>query len=143
MKRHINIVLDLLLFRNGVEQNDEGKPIPIMTTGSIAWGIILRSAIIIFLSFLAMPIIEKRSFWWIFLFLLWFFAAYPGWRQFQHYKHQIKEVEETTLCGNCVHFDSTSQLCKLLDEHISEGYVPCGGIDWEPKNDYNETDRKF
>lgn len=137
-RKYSDLVLDLLLFRKGTEVNSEGKPIPILTTGSIAWGVILRSSIIIFFSFIIMSIFNKPSFWWVFLFLLWIFAAYPGWRQFQIYKNQIKEIEESTLCGNCIHFDSTSQLCRLYDEHIVEGYVPCWGVDWEPINEYDK-----
>lgn len=126
-------ILDILLFRVGIEEKEDGKIVPIFTTGSIVWGVLLRSAIIIFLSFIIMGLIDNRKYWWITLLLLWLFAAYPGWKQFQFYKKHLEDVAESTLCGNCVHFDETSQLCKLYDEHISEDYIPCGGIDWEPK----------
>ncbi|MFN3306595.1 MAG: hypothetical protein ACK42Z_05350 [Candidatus Kapaibacteriota bacterium] len=128
-----NRILDLLLFRIGVEEQDDGRVVPIITTGSIVWGILLRTAVIILLSFLLMSIVENRRYWWITLLFLWLLAAYPGWRQFQFYKKHLEEVTESTLCGKCVHFDETSQLCKLYDEHISENYIPCGGVDWEPK----------
>ncbi len=130
----LNKILDLLLFRVGVEKEEDGKLVPIITTGSIVWGVLLRSAIIILLSFAFMGIIENRKYWWVMLLLLWLFAAYPGWKQFQFYKERMQEVSESTLCGKCIHFDETSQLCKLYDEHISEDYIPCGGVDWEPKS---------
>jgi len=129
----LNKILDLLMFRIGTEQTENGKITPIVTLGSIAWGILLRSAIVIFLSFLFMSLIENRKIWWISFLVLWAFAAYPGWKQYLFYKKHLQDVSESTLCGKCVHFDETGQLCKLYDEHISEGYVPCGGVDWEPK----------
>jgi len=130
----LNKILDLLLFRAGVEETEAGEVTPIFTTGSIVWGVLLRSAIIIFLSFILMSLVENRKYWWVTLLLLWLFAAYPGWKQYQEYKKHVEEVTESTLCGKCIHFDETSQLCKLYDEHISENYIPCGGVDWEPKS---------
>ncbi|MCX7879930.1 MAG: hypothetical protein N2517_04650 [Ignavibacteria bacterium] len=135
----INRLLDLLMFRLGVEENYDGKVTPIVTTGSIVWGILLRSAIILFFSFIVMELIENRKYWWISLLFLWLFAAYPGWKQYQFFKKKIQDVEESTLCGKCVHFDSTSQLCKLYDEHVAEGYIPCEGVDWEPKSENEDV----
>lgn len=129
----LNKLLDLLMFRVGTEQTENGKVTPIVTLGSIAWGILLRSAIVIFLSFIFMSLYSNRKLWWVSLLILWLFAAYPGWKQYQYYKKHIQDVFESTLCGKCLHFDETGQLCKLYDEHIYEGYTPCNGVDWEPK----------
>lgn len=133
MNEYFNKILDLLMFRTGVEEDEAGHLQPVVTTGSIVWGVLLRSFIIIFISFLFMALIENRKFWWLSFLILWLVAAYPGWKQYQAYKKRMEDFEESTLCGKCIHFDPTSQLCKLYDEHVYKDYVPCEGVDWEPK----------
>jgi len=122
------------MFREGTEEEADGSLVPILTTGSIIWGVLLRSAIIIFSSFLIIEIFDMRQYWWFFFLLFWFFAAYPGWRQFQKFQERIKKVSEDTLCGSCRNFESSSQLCKILDEHVTKEYIPCEGLSWEPKS---------
>ncbi len=131
-------IIDFLMFRAGFREDVDGALQPIITTGSIVWGILLRSFIIIILSFIFMSVYSYHKHWWVSLLLLWLFAAYPGWRQYQSYKKKIQSFEESTLCGKCMHFDPTSQLCKIHDEHVTEDYIPCEGFDWEPKNPENE-----
>lgn len=125
---------DLFLFREGKEENEEGTIQPIITTGSVVWGVLLRSAIIIFLGFLIAAAFEMNKLFWFFFFIFWFVAVYPGWRQYQLFQKRIKNVEESTLCGSCKHFEKTSQLCKIFDEHVSKDYIPCEGLNWEPKH---------
>jgi hypothetical protein len=122
------------MFREGTEADTEGMLHPILTTGSIVWGILLRSTIILFGGAFIVRVFEMYNFWWTFLFIFWIFVAYPGWRQFQKFKERIKKLEESTLCGSCVHFESTGQLCKIYDEHISNSYIPCEGLSWEPRS---------
>ena len=50
LKQLGNKVADYLMFREGTE-GLEGEVQPVVTTGSIVWGVILRSAIIIVISF--------------------------------------------------------------------------------------------
>lgn len=129
-----NKITDILLFREGTEEGTDGENLPVVTTGSIVWGVILRTAIVFIISFLLLSNFEYRQYWWIVLFLLWFVAAYPGWRQYQKFQQRIKNVGESTLCGSCKHFDKTGQLCKIFDEHITKEHIPCEGLNWEPKN---------
>jgi len=125
---------DLFLFREGTEEDDEGSRVPVITTGSVVWGVLLRSAIIILVGFLFLGLFEIGQLGWVFFFLFWFAAVYPGWRQFQVFQKRIKKVEESTLCGSCINFESGSQLCKIFDEHITKDYIPCEGLNWEPKH---------
>ncbi len=130
---------DLLMFREGTEEDIDGRPVPIITSGSIVWGILLRSAIIIMISFIIMAIFEYRPYLYFFFFIFWFAAAYPGWRQYQLFQERVKKVSEETLCGSCRHFEITSQLCKILDEHVTAEYIPCEGLSWEPRH-YDSED---
>jgi hypothetical protein len=46
----------------------------------------------------------------------------------------MKKFTEDTLCGSCINFEPSSQLCKVLDEHVSVDFIPCEGLRWEPKS---------
>lgn len=121
---------DMLMFRQQAEDEDNK---PVITTGSVIWGLILRSAIIIIFSMIIIQYTGKYDYWWIVLIMLWFLAAYPAYTQYQRFTEKMKKFEEATLCGSCKHFDPTSQRCKILDEHVTTNYIPCEGDSWEPK----------
>ena len=125
-------LIDIFQFREGTEEEANGSKIPIITSGSVAWGIILRSFIIIMLTFLLLMDRDYQQYWFAALFFLWFLAIYPGYRQYQKFNTRIEIIKEETLCGSCRHFEPTSQLCKIYDEHISKDYIPCEGESWEP-----------
>lgn len=127
-------IIDVFMFREGTDEDDEGQSQPVITIGSVVWGMIFRSAVIIFLTFIMIDQLEIREHWWIFSFLLWFAAIYPGWRQYNKFHNRIKKIEEETLCGSCRNFEPSSQLCKIYDEHVSKDYIPCDGLNWEPKD---------
>ncbi len=124
-------IIDIFQFREGTEEEADGSQTPIITAGSVAWGIILRSFIIIMSIFLLFMNWDYRQYWFIALFFLWFLAIYPGYRQYQKFNQRIEIIKEETLCGSCKNFEPTSQLCKIYDEHISKTYLPCEGESWE------------
>ena len=121
------------MFREGTTEDEKGMSQPIVTVGSIVWGVILRASIVVLLSFFFIQFYRFYGYWWVALFIFWFGAVYPGWKQYQTYQIKIKKIEESTLCGTCVHFESSGQLCKIYDEHISSDYIPCDGLDWQPR----------
>ncbi len=127
-------VIDIFMFREGTDEADEDQSQPIITTGSVVWGMILRSSVIVFLTFVLIDQFEIRHNWWIFSFMLWFAAIYPGWRQYNKFNKRIKKIEEETLCGTCINFESSNQLCKIYDQHVTKDHIPCEGLNWQPKN---------
>lgn len=127
-------LIDIFQFREGTEEEADGSKIPIITYGSVAWGMLMRSFIIIMGTFFLFMNWDYRQYWFIILFLLWALAIYPGYRQFQKFSERIEHLKEDTLCGSCRHFEPTGQLCKIYDEHISKTYLPCEGESWEPKH---------
>lgn len=133
MNGFIEKVSDILMFRSGVEESPDGDFVPTHTAGSIVWGMILRSTLIVIISFTFLEFVQLREHIWLGLFLLWFGALYPGWKQFQVLNKRTKELLEETLCGSCRNYEPDSQLCKILDEHITKNYIPCEGLNWEPK----------
>ncbi len=127
-------IKDLLLFREGTEEEDDYSRTPIVTLGSIFWGIMLRGLIVMLLMLFLIKFPSVRNNWSLLLFSLWFIAAYPAYRQYQLYYKRIEKFEEETLCGSCKNFDPGARLCTIYDEHISKDHIPCEGQNWEPKS---------
>ena len=128
----LDTIIDLLMFRESTDADNYSVQ-PAVTLGSIIWGVLLRGAIIIFLSIIIIQYYELYQYWWTSLFVLWLLTIYPGWNQYVQFTKRMEEFEESTLCGTCKHFLSSSQLCKIYDEHVSKNYIPCEGDAWEPK----------
>lgn len=131
MDKNLEKIVDLFMFREGTEEDDYSTR-PIITTGSIVWGVILRSLIIIFLTFFLLDRGYGHSVW-VLLFVYWFAVVFPAYRQYQKFNKRMDKFQEETLCGSCRHFIPGSQLCSMYDEHVSKDYIPCDGNDWEPK----------
>jgi len=122
---------NLFLFKEVTEEDSHNEPV--VTVGSIVWGMLLRSAIIIVVTMILMYYNGNNEMWYFSLFLIWLIALYPGWVQYQEYDNRIKKFTEDTLCGSCRNFNPDSQLCKLFDEHVGTNHIPCEGEAWEPK----------
>lgn len=122
---------DILLFRQPSEE-DDFRDEPIVTIGSIVWGVLLRTIIVILLITILLESLTLRQYWWFMLFGIWIFAVYPAWKQWSLYHEKVEKFKENTLCGSCKYFDSTGRLCKIYDEHVSVNYIPCDGLNWEP-----------
>ncbi len=127
---------DILMFRSGVDDDGFQKE-PTVTIGSIVWGVLLRTTIVFIAVFFLINFPKFRDFWWVSFFGIWFFVAFPAYRQYQNYQNRIDDIEVNTLCGSCVHFRKDAQMCSLFDEHISKDYIPCGGENWEPKSTFD------
>jgi len=124
--------IDLLLFRESLE-DDNFTNQPTVTSGSIIWGIILRTSLILGVFFLLIIFFNIPFNWWFILFLLWLLVAYPAYKQFQSFDSRIERLNDSILCGSCRYYNSDAQLCKIYDEHVSINHLPCNGESWEPK----------
>ena len=127
-----NKLIDIFMFREGTEEDDQGINQPVITTGSIIWGLILRTSVLFLASFFAVEYFRSGYIWWFSLFGIWMGGAYPAWRQYNIFNERVKIIKEETLCGSCKYFEESSQLCKILDEHPTKNYIPCEGESWEP-----------
>lgn len=133
----LNKLTDLLMFRQPTEE-DSQRTEPLVTTGSILWGVLLRSAILILIISLFLESLSMRQHWWLMLFALWFLVAYPAWLQYKKFQERIQNFQKETLCGSCKHFEANSQLCKIYDQHVSTEFIPCEGLSWEPINEFSQ-----
>lgn len=131
----IDKILDLFMFHEGTDADSDTQN-PKVTTGSIVWGVILRTILMVLLIFFVRERFDFGEYWYMLIFAFWFLVAYPAHRQYQKFTERMETFEEETLCGQCKHFNSTAQLCSLYDEHVSRQHIPCGGQDWEPKNNF-------
>jgi len=125
---------DIFMFREGGEIDNLLTP-PTVTTGSIVWGILLRSAIIIAVTTFVVMFLGKRELWWFSIFIFWFVVIYPAYRQHYKFHDRLKKLRTDTLCGKCKYFVAESQLCSVLDEHIGLDTIPCDGESWEARPD--------
>lgn len=109
------------------------QPIPEVTVGSIlTWGLI-KTAILVVTMWFVIERFRWHEYWFVGLGIFWFLVAYPAFLQYQRFKAQTVHLEKSSLCATCRHFDETGHFCRLMDEHISETYIPCEGLSWEGK----------
>jgi putative effector of murein hydrolase len=124
-------IFRILNFSTDSSEKTDKKPI--ITTGSIVWGVLVRTSLIMVLSLTLIDYFDFRYNWWVILLALWFIVAYPAYMKYKEISDKADEIVSGTLCGSCRHFVKSSQLCGIYDEHISEDYIPCEGDSWEPK----------
>lgn len=58
---------------------------------------------------------------------------HPAMVSYRWFERQNKKVIESTLCSSCKNFDRSAVLCIKYDKHPTENYIPCDGVEWEPK----------
>lgn len=129
---------DYFLFRFGGEE-DNNTDKPAVTLGAIVWGVLLRTSLIMLFTLLFINQLDLYGKWLYVGGAIWFFALFPGYKQYQNFQNRIEKLDEETLCGSCKHYNRNSQLCRIYDQHVSTNHIPCEGESWEPKYiDINE-----
>ena len=105
------------------------------TLGSIIWMALLRLGVTLFVAWYLKDHFNVYSEWWLVTGLaIYGIAIYPAQIQYEYFKLNNRELIEDTLCSSCRHYRPENLHCTLLDEHVSEHYLPCEGEEWEPKN---------
>jgi hypothetical protein len=111
------------------------------TLGSIIWAALVRLAVTMFVAMYLKDHFVDYSDWWLVTGLaIYGIALYPAQIQYEYFKRANKRLMEDTLCSSCRHFRPENLHCTLLDEHISDSYLPCGGEEWEPKDLYGQQE---
>ncbi len=101
--------------------------------GKIVFWALIRIAFLIPVLWIAIDWVDYK-FWWILASLAVYAVVFhPGIIQYKIFKEENKPVLEDTICSQCKHFDESAVLCLKYDEHPAENYIPCDGIDWEPR----------
>jgi len=101
--------------------------------GEIVFWTILRTAVTI----LGLWIIKSEidfNLWMLICFAAFYVIIFhPALVSYRWFEEKNKNVISSTLCSSCKHFDPSAVLCLKYDKHPTEDYVPCEGVDWEPK----------
>lgn len=125
----IKNIVDIFFFK---EKESDGRPK--VTTGAIILGSLLRTFLILTISFFIIKKYFLYDYILLLIFIIWFFVAMPAYQAYQNFNKDMEDFSESTLCGTCKYFDKSAQLCKIYDEHPTKDYIPCEGSSWEPKS---------
>lgn len=99
--------------------------------GIIYWGLV-RTAIMIILLWISYGYFDKQFFWIIASIAIYLIIIHPIVAQYKAFVAKNKEVINNSLCSKCKHFNDTAVLCMKYDQHPTDEFTPCDGIDWEP-----------
>lgn len=64
---------------------------------------------------------------------LYFFVFHQSFLSYKKFEQTNRGIISNTLCSSCKQFDESAILCMKYDKHPSENFIPCEGLDWEPK----------
>lgn len=113
--------------------------------GAIVFWTIIRSAILIPIIWILQSYLPFNFWSIISLVGIYGLIIHPAVQHYKLFEENNKEIIESTLCSSCKHFDRSAVLCMKYDKHPTVDYLPCNGIDWEPKsliaNDKDIIDR--
>ncbi len=100
--------------------------------GIVYWGL-LRTAIVIIILWFSYDYFNYNFFWIIFSLVVYIVLIHPIISEYRQFVNKNKNVIDNSLCSQCKHFNETAVLCMKYDEHPTDEFTPCDGIDWEPK----------
>ena len=101
--------------------------------GEIVFWTIIRTAVVIPIVWFLGSYIEYQFWWIISVMAIYGVIIHPAIIHYRLFEEKNKAVIESTLCSTCRHFDKSAVLCMKYDKHPSVDYLPCNGLDWEPK----------
>ncbi len=100
--------------------------------GIVYWGL-LRTAVVIVLLWFSYDYFDYNFFWIIFSLVVYLIIIHPIVSEYKNFIKKNKNVITNSLCSQCKHFNETAVLCMKYDEHPTDDFTPCDGIDWEVK----------
>lgn len=94
----------------------------------------MRTAIVIPVVWILQGYIDFQYWWIIGLTAIYGLIIHPAIIHYKLFEKKNKDIIESTLCSTCRHFDGSAVLCMKYDKHPTKEFLPCGGVDWEPKS---------
>jgi hypothetical protein len=101
--------------------------------GEVVFWTIIRAAITIIGLWVIKSEVDLQLWWMISVAAIYVLIIHPAMVSYRWFEQRNKKVIESTLCSSCKNFDRSAVLCIKYDKHPTENYVPCDGIEWEPK----------
>jgi len=111
--------------------------------GEIVFWTIIRIAVVIPTLWILEGYISQQFWWLISVFTIYVVIIHPAVIHYNLFKSKNKEILEGTLCSTCKHFDETAILCMLYDKHPTKIFLPCNGMDWEPKSSSVDSEDSY
>ena len=106
--------------------------------GEIVFWTLVRLAVTIPLVWVLKDYLDYSIWWILVVFVLYGFVFHPAVLAYRKFEEKNKNMIDDSLCSGCRHFDKSAILCIKYDDHPAEDYIPCEGLDWEPKNSNSE-----
>lgn len=103
-----------------------------ITRGSIIWWTFIRVILVVLIMWLVESKIEYSQWWSITVGAIFVVGIYPAHLQYQKFNQLSEKIVDDILCTSCRYFDPDQLLCKKLDTHVTQTYIPCYGEGWEP-----------
>jgi hypothetical protein len=101
--------------------------------GEVVFWTIIRAAITIIGLWIIKSQVDFQLWWMISAAAVYVLVIHPAMVSYRWFEQRNKNVIESTLCSSCKYFDRSAVLCIKFDKHPTENYIPCDGVDWEPK----------
>jgi hypothetical protein len=101
--------------------------------GEVIFWTIVRIVIIIPIVWFLEGYIEYQFWWIITTMVIYGVIVHPAIIHYKLFEEKNKEIIEGTLCSTCKHFDKSAVLCMKHDKHPTKNFLPCEGMEWEPK----------
>jgi hypothetical protein len=76
---------------------------------------------------------DAQLWWMVSIAAIYVLIIHPAMVSYRWFERRNKKVIESSLCSSCKNFDPSAVLCIKYDKHPTENYVPCDGVEWEPK----------
>jgi len=102
--------------------------------GEIIFWTIIRISVVIPVLWILESYISQQLWWLVGTLSIYVIIIHPAVIHYNLFKSKNKDILESTLCSTCKNFDQSAILCILHDKHPTKVYLPCQGIDWEPKS---------
>ena len=101
--------------------------------GEVVFWTLIRAAVTIIGLWIIKSQVDTELWLMISVAAVYVLIIHPAMVSYRWFEERNKKVIEATLCSSCKNFDRSAVLCMKYDKHPTENYVPCDGVDWEPK----------
>lgn len=101
--------------------------------GQIIFWTLIRLALTIPLLWFLQDYFDYNYWFIILVFVLYGFVIHPAIISYKKFEEENETIINNSLCSSCKNFDKSAVICIKYDEHPNENYIPCNGVDWEPK----------
>ena len=102
--------------------------------GEIVFWTLIRIVVFIPVFWVLKGYIDLQLWFIVGLFVFYGGIIHPAIVGYRKFEENNKNILENTLCSNCKHFDKSAILCIKHDKHPTTNFIPCEGLDWEPRS---------